>query len=180
MRNLYFKGYKWDKKYFIAALIAFLCAIICGIVLYIFVNINIYFQRYAQDYIYFVFNFNNSKLVVSHLLSSLLYIYVFFLIGYFTKLKYVTVALIFVRGLFFAIYTGILIGLNAFGGVTVAVLVFIPSTLVSLSLCCLTVETCKNFNKKYALLFPLVPALIDMIIMLLLVNVVFRVIIVIV
>ena len=180
MRNLSFKGCKWDKKYFIAALIAFLCAVICGVVLYIFVNINVNFHRYAQDYVYFVFNFKNSKLIVSHLLSSLLYIYVFFLISYCTRLKYVTIALVFVRGLFLAVYTGILIGLNAFGGVTVAVLVFIPSTLVSLVFCCLTAETCKNFNKKYAFIVPLIFALIDMIIMLLLVNVVFRVIIVIV
>ncbi|MDE7306277.1 MAG: hypothetical protein K2N33_02695 [Clostridia bacterium] len=61
-----------------------------------------------------------------------------------------------------------------------AVIVFIPSTLVSLLLCCITAETCKNFNKKYAFILPLILALIDMIIMLLLVNVVFRVIIVIV
>ena len=180
MRNLSFKGCKWDKKYFIAALIAFLCSVICGIVLYIFVNVNVYFHRYAQDYVYFVFNFKNSKLILSHLLSSLLYVYIFFLVAYFSKFKYITIALIFVRGLFFAIYTGILIGLNAFGGITVAVIVFIPSTLVSLLLCCITAETCKNFNKKYAFILPLILALIDMIIMLLLVNVVFRVIIVIV
>ena len=180
MRNLSFKGCKWDKKYFIAALITFLCAIICGIVLYIFVNINIYFQRYAQDYVYYVFNFKNSKLILSHLLSSLLYIYICFLIAYFTKFKYVTLVLVFVRGLFFAVYTGILIGLNAFGGVTVAVLVFIPSTFVSILFCCITAETCRKLNRKYAFILPAVLSVIDLIIMIMLVNVVFRIIIVIV
>ncbi len=180
MRNLSIKGCKWDKKYFIAALVTFLCSIICGIVLYIFVNINIYFHRYAQDYVYYVFNFKNSKLIIAHLLSGLLFNYIFFLIGYFTKLKYITLVFVFVRGLFFAIYTGILIGLNAFGGVTVAVLVYIPATFISLTFCCITADVCRNFNKKYVFILPAIFALIDMIIMLLLVNVVFRVIIVIV
>lgn len=180
MRNLSFKDYKWDKKYLIAVLITFLCAVISGIVLYIFVNINIYFKNFAEEYIFFVFNFKNGDLIFSHLLSELLYVYVFFLIGYFTKFKYLTLIFIFIRGLYFAVYTAILIELNAFGGITVAILVFIPTSLISIIFCCFVTETCKSINKKFVFLIPLGFAVLNTLIMLLLINVVFRVVIVIV
>ena len=73
MRNLSFNEFKWDKKYVIAVIITLLCAIISGIVLYKFVNINIFFIEYAQDYIFYVFNFKNSKLIFSHILGELFY-----------------------------------------------------------------------------------------------------------
>ena len=180
MRNLSFKGFKWDKKYIIAVLITFLCAIICGIVLYIFVNIGIYFKNFAEDYVFYVFNFKNGNLIFPHLISELLYLYLFFLVGYFTKYKYLTLILVFVRGLYFTIYSAILIGFNSFGGITVAILVFIPASLISLFFCCFVVELCKCMNSKFIFVIPAVLAVINTIILLLLINVSFRFIIVIV
>ena len=180
MRNLSFKWCKWDKRYFIAALITLICSIICGIILYKFVSINIYFNNYAKDYIYYIFNFKNSKILISHFLSELFYFYIFFFIGYFTKFKYVTLLFIFLRGLYFSVYTAILIGFNAFGGVTVAVLVFIPISLISIFLCCVIADCCKIVNKKYVFFLPLILAAVNTFVLLVMVNVVFRVIIVIV
>ena len=85
MRNLSFKEFSWDKKYIIASGITIICSIICGIVLYKISNININFVSFANDYIFFIFNFKNSKLVFPHLLSELFYLYLFFLVAYFTK-----------------------------------------------------------------------------------------------
>lgn len=180
MRKFSFKEYKCDKKFLIAAIIALICAIICGIVLYKLVNINIYFKEFASDYIFYIFNFKNSKLLFTHILSEIFYLYLFFLIGYYTKFKYISLILIFIRCLYFSVYTCILIGLNAFGGITVAVLVFIPTSLSSLILCFLTVELCRIIDKKYCFALPAVFALINTLILTLLVNVAFRAVIVIV
>jgi len=180
MRNFSLNGFKADKKFIIAVIITLLCAIICGIVLFKLVTINIYFKEFASNYVYYVFNFKNSTLIFSHIITEIFYLYLFFVIGYFTKFKYLCLIFVFVRGLFFSVYTAILIGMNAFGGVTVAIFVFIPTSLISIIFCCITVEICKCINKKYCFFVPLAFALINTIILLLLVNVVFRVVIVIV
>lgn len=180
MRNLSFKWCKWDKKYFIASLIAFICSIVCGIILYKFVSINNFFNNYAKDYIFYIFNFKNSKIIISHVLSELFYFYIFFLISYLTRFKYLTIALIFLRGLYFSVYSAILIGFNAFGGVTVALFVYIPVSVISVFLCCVVADCCKVIYKKYAYFVPLFFAILNTLILLLLVNVVFRVVIVIV
>ena len=180
MRNLSFCREKWDKKYFFAFLITLGCAIICGIVLCKSVISNKYLRDLACDYVYNVFNFKNSPLILSHLLGDVLYFYIFFLIAYFTKFKYLSLIFAFLRGLFFGIYIVLLIGANAFGGVLVVVLVFIPSTVISLAVCYFLCEFCKSLSCKFVLLIPLILALVDALIMLLLVNVVFRVVIIIV
>ena len=180
MRNLSFKEFSCDKKYVIASIITLICSIICGIVLYKLSNINVYFVNYANNYIFYVFNFKNSKLIFSHLLVELFYLYLFFLIAYFTKLKFSTLIILFVRGIFFAIYVAILFSLNSLGGVTVAILVFIPSAAVSMTFCALVADSCRIINKKIVFFVPLVCALVNTLLLLLLVNLLFRVIIVIV
>ena len=178
MRNLSFKGIKWDKKYFIAALIVLLCSIICGIVLYITIDVHVYFINFAEDYVYYVFGFQNTSIIFSHLLSDLFYFYIFFLISYFTKFKYLTLIFIFIRGIYFAVYASILFTVISFGGITVAVLVFIPISLLSLIFSCMICDCCRSVNKKYVFLIPAALALINMLILLLLINVLFRVVIV--
>lgn len=180
MRNLSFFGCKIASKYFLTTIITLICSIISGIVLYKCANISIYFQEYTQNYVYLIFNFQNIDLIFPHILSELFYIYLFFLIGYFTKFKYLTLILVFIRGLFFSVYIAILFELNAFGGITVAIFVFIPTTLVSFFMDCLIVECCKILNKKYVFFAPAILALINTLILLILVNVVFRIVIVIV
>ena len=180
MRNLSFNEFSCDKKYIIASIITLICSIICGVVLYKLSNINIYFVNFANNYIYYVFNFKNSKLIFPHLLVELFYLYLFFVIAYFTKLKFLTLIVLFVRGIFFTVYAAILLSLNSLGGVTVAVLVFIPASVVSMILCNLIAESCKIFNKKIVLFVPAVCAVINTILLIILVNLLFRVIIVIV
>ena len=130
MRNLSFKGLKCDKKYLIAVIIASICAIISGIVLYKLANVSIYFCNYAEDYIFFIFTFNNGQLIISHILSEIFYLYLFFLIGYLTRF--------------------------------------------------VLTESCGALNKKVVFFAPAILAAVNTVIFLLLVNVVFRVVIVIV
>lgn len=180
MRNLSFNGLKWDKKYLIAVLITLICAIISGIVLYIFANINSYFGNYANDYVYFVFNFKNGSLIFPHLLGEVLIIYILFSIAYFTKLKYLTLILFFIRGIYFTVYTAILIELNALGGITVAIFVFIPVSLCSLFFGILITDSCNIWNKKIVIFVPVILAVINTLFFIVLINVVFRLVIVIV
>lgn len=135
MRNLSFCGDKWDKKYALAFIITLICSIICGIVLCKCVNHNAYLRNLASDYVYNVFNFKNSNIVLPHLLGDLLYLYIFFLISYFTKFKYINLIFVFLRGIFFGIYTALIITVCAFSGVIAVIFVFIPATLISFALC---------------------------------------------
>ena len=180
MRNFSFKDFSCDKKYLIASLVTLLCSIMCGIVLFKLSNINIYFVGFANDYICNVFKFKNSSIIFPHLLSDLFYIYIFFFISYFTKLKFLTLIFVFVRGIYFTVYAAILISLNSLGGITVAILVFIPSSLISFIIYFITAECCRVINKKIVFFIPAVLALANTLILLILINVVFRVIIVIV
>ncbi len=180
MRNLSFNEFSCDKKYIIASVVTLICAIICGIVLYKLSNINVYFVNFANDYIFYVFNFKNSKLIFPHLLGELFYMYLFFVTAYCTKFKFLTLIILFVRGIYFAIYSAILFSLNSLGGITVAVLVFIPASVVSIIFCYLIAESCRIINKKYVFFVPAVCALINTLILIILTNILFRVIIVIV
>lgn len=180
MGNLFCGGYKPDKKYIIAFIITLFCAIICGIVLYKPIINSYYFRNYAEEYVFNVYNFKNSKLLFAHLLSSLIYFYAIFFIAYFTPLKYLSLVFVFLKGLFFGVYFVVLLFINSFGGAVVAVFVFLPSAIVALAFCFASTEFCKIINEPYSLLFPLALALADMIIYSLLINALFRVIIVIV
>lgn len=180
MGNLHNKGFIKDKKFLIAFAIALICSIICGIVLYKAVIYNTYLLNFADDYVFFVFNFQNSTLLFSKALTDLVYFYIVFAICYFTKFKYLSLIPLFLRGLFFGVYTVILIAANSFGGAMVAIFVFIPASLISFVCCFIVAEFCKVIYKKYALLMPLALALINLIIYALLINVVFRLVIVIV
>lgn len=180
MRNLSSCGYKWDKRFFFAFLITLVCAFVCGIVLYKPVTVNVYFIELGYTYVFRVFNFKNTVLFFTHFFSDLIFFYVIFLICYFSKFKYLSLILIFLRGLFFGIYVAILAGASAFGGVMVMVFVFLPATLISLALCYGVAEFCKICNQKFVFAIPAVLAIADGIVMLLLINVVFRLVIIIV
>ena len=175
MRNLNFESLKCDKKYFLAFLITLICSIICGIVLYKPVTTNIYFRNLAFDYVFNVFNFKNTTLLIGHLLTDLIYLYIFLFICVFTKFKYVTLVFVFLRGLFFGVYTVILVSASAFGGIIVTLLVFLPASLVSIGLCFVLGECCKKINRKYIFILPVIISVIDLILYALLINVVFRV-----
>lgn len=167
-----------DKRYLLAAVITLICGIVCGIVLYKLVNINIYIINFASDYVYEVFAFKNGALILTRFIYGVFFAYLFFGIAHFTKLKYLTLALIFIRSIMFAIYAAVLISINSFGGSVVAFTVYIPSFAVSFAVCCVCAEF-SRLNVKRIFLLPLICTVIDVLTMLLLVNIVFRAIIVI-
>ena len=159
MRIFKCSKFKWDIRFLIAYAIVILAAIICGIVL---------------------FNFNSGKLFISHVLSELVYLYVVFLLAYFTKLKILVYPILFLRTLFTALYIIILCALFGTEGIIVAVLVFIPSFAFSVLFFIVLCEQCKQLCPPYSFICPAFLALLNSVILLLLVNVVFRVIVVIV
>lgn len=180
MRIFDFKKTDWDKKFIIAYIVTLILAIILGIVLYKIATFNSYFNNFANSYIYIVFNFKNASLFFSHFLSELFYLYLFFVIAYFTKLKYLNLAFLLIRSLFIVIYTIILCSVGGFGGCMIVILIFIPTSLVSITVCLLLTECCKIIDKKYIFFIPFIMALLISILMLILVNLLFRVVIVIV
>lgn len=180
MRILSFSVKRFDRKYLFAFIITLICSVICGIVLYKTAFNNVYFINFGNDYVYNVFSFNNSPLFFTHLVADAVYFYSFFLICYFTKLKYLTLVFLYIRGLFFGIYAAVLFCITALSGFLVALLVFIPATLISVVVCYFICEECVRCDKKYVFIFPAVLAVTDGIILMLLVNVVFRIIILIV
>lgn len=171
---------KWDIRFLIVDAIVILAAIICGIVLYKMNNISNYVYDFANIYIFYVFNFNSGRLFISHILSELLYLYVVFLLAYFTKFKILAYPLLFLRTLFTSLYIVILCSLFGTEGLIVTILVFIPAYLCSVAFFIILREQCRQVCAPYSFICPAVLALINTIILLLLVNIVFRVIVVIV
>lgn len=179
MRNLSIKGVKWDKKFILAFLITVACAIICGIVLCILIDNNSYFDVFTKNYVYYVFNFQNGSLIFSHLIAELLYLYVVFIVCYFCKFKFISLVFIFLRGLFLGIYTALLFSVTAIGGATVAIFVFLPTAAVSLVLCLVVAEYCKLIRRKYVFFMPAALSVASTLVLVFLVNVLFRFVIVI-
>ncbi len=180
MRIFKCNKFKWDIRFLIAYAIVILAAIICGIVLYKLNSISHYVYDFANIYIFYVFNFNSGRLFISHVLSELVYLYVVFLLAYFTKFKILVYPLLFLRALFTTVYIIILCSLFGTEGITVAVLVFIPSFIFSVLFFIVLCEQCRQLCSPYSFICPAFLALVNTIILLLLVNVVFRVIVVIV
>ena len=180
MRNLFCNGHKSDKRYLLAFLITLICSIICGIVLYKPVIISPYFKDFTEEYVYNVYNFKNSYLLFTHLLSDLIYLYIIYFIAEFTDLKYLSLIPVFLKGLFFGVYFVVLLFVNSFGGVIAALFVFLPASLISLGLCFVVAEYCRAVQKKFSLIMPLFLSLCDLIVYALLINALFRIVIAIV
>lgn len=180
MRIFKCNKFKWDIRYLIVDAIVILAAIICGIVLYKLNSISNYVFDFANVYIFYVFNFNSGRLFISHILSELVYLYAVFLLAYFTRLRILAYPILFLRTLITALYVIILFSLFGTEGIIVAVLVFIPSFICSVAFFIILREQCRQICSPFSLICPAVLAVINTIILLLLVNIVFRVIVVIV
>lgn len=180
MRNLKLNKLKWDKRYIIAYSCALIAAIICGIILFKVGNISSYVYNFADNYVFYIFNFKNGNLFVSRLLSELFYLYIAFLIAYITRFRFLCVAIMFLRALFAVLYSAILFSLFGTEGIIVAIFIFLPTFLVSLFFYILISEQCRAFAAPVVFIIPALLALINSAILLMLVNVVFRVVVVIV
>lgn len=180
MRILKPENLKWDKRYIIAYIIAIIIAIISGIVLFKICNISNYLYNFANNYVFYAFNFSNGKLFVSHFISELFYIYLVFLICYFTKLKFLTVAVLFIRTIFFCLYTLILIVFFSTEGICVALLIFIPVYVFSVICCIFICENVKLLCMPYCFILPAILALLNSLALIVLLNTLFRFVVVIV
>ncbi len=179
MRILKTKKFNWELKYIIAYAIAVILAIISGIVLYKINNISSYIFNFANSYVCFVFNFNNASLFFSHLLSDLFYLYIAFVLSYFTKLKFLTVLLLFIKSFFTVFYCIVLFVLFSIEGIIVALLVFIPCYVLWLFCFAVVSLHYKCFESPFVFFLPAILSLADSVILLVLVNFVFRVVVVI-
>lgn len=179
MRILNTNKFQWEKKYIIAFIIAVILAIISDIVLYKISNISSYIFNFANSYVCFVFNFNNASLFFSHLFANLFYFYIAFALSYFTKLKFLNVLLLFIKSFFTVFYCIVLFVLFSIEGIIVAVLVFIPCYVAWLFCFVIISLQIKCFCSPFAYFLPAILALADSLVMLILVNFVFRVIVVI-
>lgn len=175
-----FKKFKCDMRFLICFGIAVLLAIISGIVLHKIVAVNLYFINFTSDYVYCVFHFKNWTLFFSHFISEAFYLYVFLLIAYFIKIKYVVLPVLFVRSLFSVVYCIILCTAFGLGGVMICILIYIPTVLLSLVCSYFIVEGNGCVGKNYLFFLPLALAVAISVVLLLLVNVLFKVVIMIV
>lgn len=180
MRIINYNKVKWNKKVVFAYLLVIFIAVISGIVLYITNNISKNLYNFAKNYVSLIFNFNNASLFFGNFFSSLFYYYVAFFICYFTKFKFFSGILLFVKTFFVFYYFIVLVAVFSVEGFFAAVIVFLPCyvfwTLKFIFLC---TQYCV-FEKPYLYFVPLVFALADGIFLLLLLNLVFRFVVVIV
>lgn len=179
MRIFNFDSVKPSKKYIIAYILAIMLGIMSGIVLFNLSSISAYLYDFADNYVYYIFNFNNSTLFFSHLLVELFYLYILFLLCAFTKLKFLTIPILFLRTLLASLYAAILFALFATEGLFIALVVYIPTYLVSAFLMVFICECFKIVCRPYSFFTPLALAVCSSLIFLLLTNTLFRFIIVI-
>lgn len=180
MRILSFDSIKWDKNYIIWLSVAFIASIICGIVLFKISNIGVFFFDYADEYVICIYKFDNGKLIFSHILRELVYIYAFFFIAYFTRFKVLSSLILFFRTLVCVFYCAVLFASFGIGGILAALIIYIPCFLVSLFLCYFAAEACRCVDKRYVFFFPAILAVASTLALVVLLNVVFRIFIVIV
>lgn len=174
------KQIKWDKKVIIYNLVIILTAIISGIVLYITNNTTKNFYNFAKNYIYLIFNFQNTSLFFGHFFSDLLYFSAVFLICHFTKSKFWASIFLFIKTFFTAYYVVLLFALFAIEGIIAAIIVFLPCYALWVFKFLFIRLNCNSVCKPWVYIVPVFFSLIDGIVLLLFVNLIFRFIVVIV
>ncbi len=180
MRIFSFDKNYLDKRYIIAFIIVILCGTVCGIVLFNSAKINSYLKNFAQNYINNVYSFKNVSLIFPRLFCETAFCYLFYFLGRKTTVRFVCLPVVFLRALFIGLYTAMLFSCYSFGGAIVALLVYIPMSLVSLIVYFACSQLSNSIDKKYRIVFPLALVLACVVIQVLLVNVAFRIIIIIV
>lgn len=180
MRIFSFDKKQLDKRYIFAFIIVILCGTLCGIVLFKSAKINTYLKAYTQNYITNVYSFNNFSLVLPRLFCETAFCYAFYLLGSKGAIKFLTLIILFLRVLFVGIYTAMLFSCYSFGGAMVAILVYVPLFLISVVCYFCSSQLSFCLNKKYRIFFPLALVLSGVVVQLILINVVFRMVIMIV
>lgn len=180
MRILNLNKVKWNKKVLFAYFSVIFVAIISGIVLYISDGMGKNLYNFAKEYVLCVFSFKNLQLFFSSLFSGLFYYYLAFLICYFTKLKFLTGLLLFIKSFFTFYYFVLLVAIFSVEGFFAALLVFLPCyafwVFKFLFIC---TQNCA-IEKPYLYFAPLIFAVLDGVFLLVVLNLVFRFVVVIV
>lgn len=180
MRIFNCKKLKWSKKFLIAYIIVIFAAIISGIVLYKINNVSTYVYNFADKYIFFLFNFKNGNLFLAHFLVALFFFYLVFLLAYFTKLRFISLFFIFFRCVFFVLYASVMCCFFGTEGIAVVILVYVPSFVLWLAMFLFIAEQSRCLCSPISFVFPAIMALLNALLFLLMVNVIFRAIVVIV
>lgn len=180
MRIFNCKKLKWSKKFIIAYIIVIIAAIISGIVLYKVNNVSTYVYNFADRYICNLYNFKNGYLFLAHFLVALFFFYLVFLLAYFTRFRFISLFFIFFRCVFFVLYASVLCCFFGTEGIAVVILVYIPSFLLWLAMFLIIAEQTRCLCSPISFIFPAIMALLNALLFLLLVNVIFRAIVVIV
>lgn len=157
-----------------------LCGIMCGIVQCKSITSNIFFKQFSYAYVYNVYNFNNGTLFMSRLMNNLLYLNLFFFLPKIRRAKYFTLIFSFIKCLFIGVYCVLLVSINLFSGVIVLLLVFIPMSLLSIGLCFYLAEYGCCLELRFVNFLPCILALLDSLLFLVLLNLLFRVVVVII
>lgn len=174
MKAFFFNKHELDKKYLIACLVTICCGIMCGIVLVLVCTVPYEIKKYAEYYIKYVLKFKNENLLFPYFLHCFIFCLVFLGFAYLKKLKYLSLAVLFLRAFVFGYYFILLLMVGEVGGAVVALFVFMPSSLISFALTISITEIKDCVNKKYCLFLPLVFAIVALILYSILLNVVFR------
>lgn len=180
MRIYHFKGKDIESTFIFAAICVAIAAIISGIVLFITVGINDYFYNFADIYIFYAFNFKNGSIFISRFFNEAVYLYAVFFIVRATRTRYAVLPFIAIRLFIAAFYGAVLFGVFFTEGAIVALFVFLPSCAVSLALILISAFICDGKLRGCAYALPLIFALISALASLVLLNVVFRTVIIIV
>lgn len=170
----------WNKKEIFCCVLVVILAVMCSIVLYITNNFSVYLYNFVKNYIYSVFNFNNAALFFGQFLTNLFYYFLALLFCRFKKVRYLYLIVIFVKTLFTFYYFVALFIIFSLEGVIAAFIVFLPCYIffmVKFFFLC-TQSAC--IERRYKLFSPVIFVLCDGIFILVLVNLIFRFIVVIV
>ena len=180
MRILSFDKIKFDKSFSIAFCAAFILSVIYGIVLCKTLNFNDYFLVYAKKYTKFVFEFNTFAIVLPYMFRELACSYAAFALSRSQKSKIFVVCIVAVRAVTSALYCALIFVRLGFEGIACAVIVYIPSSLFAVATYYFIAHCRCVINKKYWLFCPAACVVAGCVLLIVLLNVVFRLFIVII
>lgn len=180
MRIYRFRGKEIENDFIVSAIICSIVAIMSGIVLAIIVGFDDYFYNFADIYIFYVFNFKNGSLFGGRFLSELLFLYCVFFLVRATHSRYPALIFIFFRLFFSAFYVSVLFAAFRTEGALVAIFVFLPCSILSVLLIFITAFVCEGKLRPVSYCIPGALALLSSLLLLLVVNILFRAIVIIV
>ncbi len=179
MGNFDISALKKNSNYYFAFIVAVSAGIVSGIILFKITDLTQFFCAFAQDYIKRVFEFDNGALFLSALFKEACVNALAFIFGaVFIKLKFLTVPVMFFRAAFASLYCAVMFVYCGFSGVMTGVVVYIPYTLLCFAGGAMIFSS-SCFTLRRPVLLPVAVTFAEALLLVILVNTVFRVIVVI-